>query len=212
MLLADPRLDTARTFVAPLDAATLPKALAIWAELETEGGAALRREFGDGNIGFEREAEIRYKGQQHSLKIALPAGADAAALRAVFDTEYQRRYGHANAAAEAQLVVLHSLATLQMMRPELASLFDHARYAGAATPRGNEVQRRTHAAARRRPIFFLEEDRFLDAAIHDRYALPVGFTGRGPALIEEYGSSTLIGPRDSFAIGKLREIDIDCSQ
>src|ERR1700682_4362749 len=27
MLLADPRLDTARTFVAPLDAATLPKAL-----------------------------------------------------------------------------------------------------------------------------------------------------------------------------------------
>jgi len=213
MLLADPRLDTARTFVAPLDAATLPKALAIWAELETEGGAALRREFGDGNISFEREAEIRYKGQQHSLKIALPAEADAAALRAVFDTEYQRRYGHANAAADAQLVVLHSLATLQMMRPELAGLVDRDRYAAAASPRGTEVQRSAHpAGARRRPIFFLEEDRFLDAAIHDRYALAVGFTGRGPALIEEYGSSTLIGPRDSFAIGKLKEIDIDCSQ
>jgi N-methylhydantoinase A len=212
MLLADPRLDTARTFVAPLDAATLPQALAIWAELEAEGGAALRREFGDGAITFEREAEIRYKGQQHSLKIALPPGADAAALRAVFDTEYERRYGHANAAAEAQLVVLHSLATLQMMRPELASLFDRARYADAATPRGAEVQRGAHAAARRRPIYFLEEDRFLDAAIHDRYALPAGFTGRGPALIEEYGSSTLIGPRDTFTIGKLKEIDIDCSQ
>jgi N-methylhydantoinase A len=212
MLLADPRLDTARTFVAPLDAATLPQALAIWAELEAEGGAALRREFGDGAITFEREAEIRYKGQQHSLKIALPAGADAAALRAVFDTEYQRRYGHANAAADAQLVVLHSLATLQMMRPELASLFDRARYADAATPRGSEVQRGAHAAARRRPIYFLEEDRFLDAAIHDRYALPAGFAGRGPALIEEYGSSTLIGPRDTFTIGKLKEIDIDCSQ
>jgi N-methylhydantoinase A len=212
MLLADPRLDTARTFVVPLDAATLPQALAIWAELEAEGGAALRREFGDGAITFEREAEIRYKGQQHSLKIALPAGADAAALRAVFDTEYQRRYGHANAAADAQLVVLHSLATLQMMRPELASLFDRARYADAATPRGAEVQRGAQAAARRRPIYFLEEDRFLDAAIHDRYALPAGFTGRGPALIEEYGSSTLIGPRDTFTIGKLKEIDIDCSQ
>jgi N-methylhydantoinase A len=199
MLLADPRLDTARTFVVALNAETMPKALAIYAELEAEGGAALRREFGAGEITFEREAEIRYKGQQHSLKIALPPGADAAALRALFDREYLRRYGHANAAADAQLVVLHSLATLHMTRPELARLADRDRHAGAAAPR-------------RRPIFYLEEDRFLDATILDRYALAVGFAGRGPALIEEYGSSTLIGPRDTFTIGKLKEIDIDCSQ
>jgi N-methylhydantoinase A len=196
MLLADPRLDTARTFVVPLNAETMPKALVLYAELEAEGGAALRREFGDGEISFEREAEIRYKGQQHSLKIALPPGADAAALRALFDREYLRRYGHANAAADAQLVVLHSLATLHMARPELARLVDRDRHAGAA-------------ATRQRPIFYLEEDRFLDATILDRYALAVGFSGRGPALIEEYGSSTLIGPRDTFAIGKLKEIDID---
>jgi N-methylhydantoinase A len=202
MLLADPRLDTARTFVARLDADTMPKALALYGELEAEGGAALRREFGEGRITFEREAEIRYKGQQHSLKIALPPDADAAALRTVFDTEYQRRYGHANAAADAQLVVLHSLATLHMARPELARLADRDR-------RANKMGA---AAARQRPIFYLEEDRFLDATVLDRYALAVGFTGRGPALIEEYGSSTLIGPRDSFAIGKLKEIDIDCSQ
>jgi N-methylhydantoinase A len=199
MLLADPRLDTARTFVARLDAEIMRGALAIYQELEAEGGAALRREFGDGEITFEREAEIRYRGQQHSLKIALPTDASAEALRAVFDREYQRRYGHANTAAEAQLVVLHSLATLHMMRPELGRLSDRDRRAGPV-------------ASRKRPIYFLEEDRFLDATILDRYALPVGFAGRGPALIEEYGSSTLIGPRDTFTIGKLKEIDIDCSQ
>jgi N-methylhydantoinase A len=198
MLLADPRLDTARTWVVPLNPETMPKALALYAELEAEGSAALRREFGDGDITFEREAEIRYKGQQHSLKIALPAGGDAAALRDRFDREYERRYGHANPAAEAQLVVLHSLATLHMARPELERLADRDRHATTASPR-------------RRPIFFLEEDRFLDAAIFDRYALPIGFSGAGPALIEEYGSSTLIGPRDSFTVGKLKEIDIDCS-
>jgi N-methylhydantoinase A len=197
MLLADPRLDTARTFIAPLDAAIMPKALAIYAALEAEGGDALRREFGDGEITFQREAEIRYKGQQHSLKIALPESGDAAELREKFDREYARRYGHANPAAEAQLVVLHSLATLHMARPELTALADRDRHAGAATPRT-------------RPIFFLEEDCFLDAMILDRYALAPGFTGHGPALIEEYGSSTLIGPRDTFAIGKLKEIDIDC--
>jgi N-methylhydantoinase A len=199
MLLADPRLDTARTAVMPLAADSMPKALAIYAELESQGGAALRREFGDGEITFEREAEIRYRGQQHSLKIALPAGADAAMLRETFDREYERRYGHANPAAQAQLVVLHSLATLHMARPEISRLADRDRHAKAASPR-------------QRPIFFLDEDRFLDATILDRYALPVGFSGRGPALIEEYGSSTLIGPRDTFTVGRLKEIDIDCSR
>src|SRR5215472_5534973 len=130
MLLADPRLDTARTFIAPLDGATMPKALAIYAALEAEGGAALRREFGEGAITFQREAEIRYKGQQHSLKIALPEDGDAADVREKFDREYARRYGHANPAAEAQLVVLHSLATLHMARPELARLADRDRQGG----------------------------------------------------------------------------------
>jgi N-methylhydantoinase A len=199
MLLADPRLDTARTFVVRLDDASMGRALAVYTELEAQGGAALRREFGAGGITFEREAEIRYKGQQHSLKIALPKEATAAALREKFDREYLRRYGHANAAADAQLVVLHSLATLHMPRPELTRLADRDRHA-------------TAAGARQRPIFYLEEDRFLDATILDRYALPIGFAGRGPALIEEYGSSTLIGPRDTFTVGKLKEIDIDCSQ
>jgi N-methylhydantoinase A len=199
MLLADPRLDTARTHVARLDDASMSQALAIYAELEAEGGAALRREFGEGTITFEREAEIRYRGQQHSLKIALPQNADATTLRARFDAEYLRRYGHANAAADAQLVVLHSLATLHMARPELARLTDRTRHAAPA-------------AARTRSIFFLEEDRFLEATILDRYALPVGYHGQGPALIEEYGSSTLIGPRDTFTVGRLKEIDIDCSR
>ncbi len=61
-----------------------------------------------------------------------------------------------------------------------------------------------------RPIFFLEEDRFVPTQVYDRYSLSPGFRGQGPALIVEYGSSTLVGPDDQFIIGKLGEIDIDC--
>ncbi len=75
MLLAIPRLDAAQTFVVRLDDAALQAALARFADLEAEAGAALRREFGDaGAISFEREAEMRYKGQQHSIKIPVPTG------------------------------------------------------------------------------------------------------------------------------------------
>jgi N-methylhydantoinase A len=200
MLLADPRLDTARTFVHRLDADSFGRALALFADLEREGEAALRREFGDGRISFTREAELRYKGQHHSIKLAVPADGDAEALRKRFDAEYLRRYGHANEAADVQMVVLHSLATLHMVRPDVSHLTGHG--GAAAVPR----------EAVRRPVFFLDEDRFLDTMIHDRYALMPGFSGQGPALIVEYGSSTLIGPRDSFTIGALGEIDIDCSR
>jgi N-methylhydantoinase A len=198
MLLADPRLDTAQTFVVRLNPHNLIKVMLIYAELETQGRTALRREFGDGTITIEREAEMRYKGQHHSIKIPLAETDDAGKLRARFDQEYERRYGHANSAAEVELVVLHSLATLHMNRPDVARL---------ARPGSG----RAAAELETRPIFFLEEDQFLPTQVYDRYALKPGFNGQGPALIVEYGSSTIIGPRDTFTIGKLGEIDIVCN-
>jgi N-methylhydantoinase A len=198
MLLADPRLDTARTVVVRLNPENLEKVLAVYTELEAEGLAALQREFGDGEMTFEREVEMRYKGQHHSIKIAMTESDDAGRLRTRFDQEYLRRYGHANTAVEAEIVVLHSLATLKMNRPEIAGL---AKRGGARTKPEMQV----------RSIYFLEDDRFLPTQVYDRYALGRDFSGKGPALVVEYGSSTLIGPRDRFTIGKLGEIDIDCS-
>jgi N-methylhydantoinase A len=199
MLLADPRIDTARTFVARLSAETMGTALGLYGDLEGKGKAALLREFGAGEITLQREAELRYKGQHHSIKIVIPPDTDAELLRALFHQEYLRRYGHANPTADVEMVVLHSLATLHMARPEIARLANHGRTA--------EIRETTS-----RPIFFLEEDCFLETQVYDRYGLDAGFMGRGPALIVEYGSSTLIGPRDEFRIGQLGEIDIDCSR
>ena len=197
MLLADPRLDIARTFIVKLDAEQLSKVETAFQELEAEGRSALKREFGEGTVTIEREAEMRYKGQQHSIKIRIAEDDDVARLRARFDQEYLRRYGHANATAEVQVVVLHSLATLHMKQPEIARL-----------GRANGAGRAAELAIR--PVYFLEEDRFVPTRIYDRYALGSGFSGEGPAVVVEYGSSTLIGPGDTFQVGKLGEIDIVC--
>jgi N-methylhydantoinase A len=196
MLLADPRIDTARTFIVRLTPENLGKVVAVFAELEAEGRAALRREFGEGSVTIECEAEMRYKGQHHSIKIPLNESDDAARLRTRFDHEYLRRYGHSNAVADVEMVVLHSLATLHMKRPEIARL-----------PRSGSAGIAELAV---RPVFFLEEDRFLPTQVYDRHALGAGFSGHGPALIVEYGSSTLIGPHDTFNVGRQGEIDIDC--
>jgi N-methylhydantoinase A len=197
MLLADPRLDTAQTMVVRLSPESLARVTALYGELETQGREALRREFGEGSVSIEREAEMRYKGQHHSIKIAIGPQDDAAALRERFDREYLRRYGHTNP-ADVEIVVLHSLATLHMSRPELQRL---------AKPSAGREKR---AELEVRPVFFLDEDRFLPTQVYDRAALGTAFAGKGPALIVEYGSSTLVGPRDTFTIGRIGEIEIDC--
>ena len=99
-----------------------------------------------------------------------------------------RRYGHTNS-ADVEIVVLHSLATLHTRQPEIARL-----------ARAGEDGGKPHLLGVR-PIFFLEESRFLDTEIHDRSLLAAGFAGRGPAVIVEYGSSTLVGPRDQYRMG-----------
>ena len=198
MLLADARLDTARTYLANYDENALAEALRRFAALEDESHASLEQEFGPRPVSFGRQVEMRYKGQKHSLKVEVPQEGGLAVLHAVFNREYQRRYGHSNEKAKLEIVALHSTAMLEIRRPALAQLT--TRSISGATP-----------LARRRPVYFADEGEHLSTDIYDRYALPAGFKGAGPAIIEEYGSSTLVGPRDRFEIGKLGEIRIECS-
>jgi N-methylhydantoinase A len=85
-----------------------------------------------------------------------------------------------------------------MQRPDTARL-SHRPNAGDAPPTT-------------RPVYFLQTQSVLEATVYDRYTLPVGYTGQGPAVIEEYGSTTIVGPQDTFVIGTLGEIRIACSK
>ncbi|HEV3372531.1 MAG TPA: hypothetical protein VG145_08275, partial [Xanthobacteraceae bacterium] len=96
-----------------------------------------------------------------------------------------------------ELQALHLSGFTRLRRPELARL-----------PRAPAPTRPTE----RRPVYFGTARGTLEAEIYDRTALAPGFHGEGPALIEEYGSTTLVWPCDSFQIGTLGEIRIRCGK
>ena len=196
MLLADARLDDAVTFTEPLDAATLPRLEAAFATMERSMAIALAAEFGAQENRFERFAEMRYRGQRHNIKVPLAIAADAASIRAAFERDYERRYGHADAAAPAEFQALHVSGFARLDGPQIARL---PRAAGGT------------AAPRTRPVYFADAGGMLETAVYDRYALAPGASGAGPALLEEYGSTTLVWPGDTFTIGTLHEIRIDCT-
>jgi N-methylhydantoinase A len=196
MLLADARLDLSKTFAGALNAATVTSLKEIFGAMEQEARAALHRDFGAGAVLFERYAEMRYAGQRHNIKVPISDFDDAAGIRQAFARDYKRRYGHADPKAAAELQALHLSAFTRLERPELTRLPRLA-----SSPR----------AAARRPVYF-GSGGFLDADIYERSALAAGFKAAGPALIEEYGSTTLIWPGDTFEIGTLGEIRIRCGQ
>src|SRR5262249_13151877 len=193
MLLADARLDLSKTFTGVLNETTVASLKSMFAEMEEEARAALMRDFGGGTVMFERYAEMRYAGQRHNIKVPIADLADPAAIRAGFDRDYKRRYGHADARAQAEFQALHLSGFTPLQRPALEHL---PRARAAAGP------------ALKRPVYFGAEAGTLTADILDRAALAPGHKGQGPALIEEYGSTTLIAPGDRFEIGALGEIRI----
>ena len=169
----------------------------VFAEMENEARAALVSEFDARDVLFERHAEMRYTGQRHNIKVPISGLDDPASIRQAFDRDYKRRYGHADAKAAAELQALHLSAFTRLRRPDLARL------------------PRAHANARppqRRPVYFGSVGATVETQVYDRTALAPGFRETGPALIEEYGSTTLVWPGDSFEIGALGEIRIQCGR
>jgi N-methylhydantoinase A len=195
MLLADARLDLSKTFTGVLDAATVGEIKGHFAEMEHEAAAALAAEFGASEVTFEHHAEMRYRGQRHNIKVPVSGLADERAIRAAFEHDYKRRYGHADPKAAAEFQALHLSAFARLRRPDIARL------PRAQASAGSEAKR---------PVYFGGAGGMVETRIYDRDGLAPGFTADGPAVIEEYGSTTLVWPGDRFEIGPMREIRILC--
>jgi N-methylhydantoinase A len=196
MILADARVDETRTFLRDLAPESLADIEAVFASMEESMRSQLERELTSPRISFERQADMRFHGQRHTLRTSLGAARDLAALRRAFEANYERKYGHVEANAPIEFVSLVLTAYARIERPKLEGLrpvVEAARAPVVAT----------------RSVHFGEAGR-IDTPILHRNELPIGYCAEGPAVIEEYGSTTIVGPNDSFEVGALGEIRIAC--
>ncbi len=194
MLLADARLDLSKTFVGVLSDTTVTALNSAFGAMEEEARKVLTREFDAREVLFERHAEMRYSGQRHNIKVPLSNTATPTSIRGAFDRDYRRRYGHADERAKAEIQALHLSAFTRLRRPDLHHI---PRHASSARKVGT------------RQVYFGGHG-MIATAVYDRAGLVPGFGARGPAIVEEYGSTTLIWPGERFEIGDLHEIRIHC--
>jgi len=197
MLLADARVDTSETFTGVLDDALVEGIDSGFRGMEAEAAETLRRDFGASDMFFERKAEMRYLGQRHNIHVPITGLRSVAQIRQAFERDYKRRYGHADSKAATELQALHLSAFARLRRPDLANL-------------RRRTSPGTASAPRTRPVYFGGVRGTVETTIYDRDGLERGFKADGPAVIEEYGSTTLIWPGDRFEVGEMGELRIAC--
>jgi N-methylhydantoinase A len=191
LLAVDWRTDQIVTKVMHQDSADLGAIADIYTKLEREAVETLTRDgIERSHMRLVREADVRYAGQSMEVRVPAPSGAvDAqflARLIDAFNAAHKRTFGYNYAGQQKIEIVNFCVSGFGLIeRPELPKL---ARLDGA-TPARKSV----------RPVYF--DGGFRDTPVYDRTALVPGFRLEGPAIVEEFGSTTAVFP------GQYLEVD-----
>ena len=184
LLAVDWRTDQIVTKVMHQDSVDLATVADIYAKLEREAVETLTRDgIERSRMRLVREADVRYAGQSMEVRVTAPSGAiDAkflAALIDAFNAAHKRTFGYNYAGQQKIEIVNLCVSGFGLIeRPELPKLAKR----DGATPARKSV----------RPVYF--DGAFRDTPVYDRATLLPGLRIEGPAIIEEFGSTTVVFP------------------
>jgi N-methylhydantoinase A len=182
ILLSDVRFDSTFTKVCPLLQISLSEGQSIFGELEKEAAENLKREgFAQQDIQFVRELDMRYVGQEYTVRVTLE-GFNHDAIKKRFDEAHQMTYAHSAPEEPAEVVNYRLSASAQIPRPLLEKIGQGNKKPASQAIRG------------KRDVYFGELGKSLPTGVYDRNQLLAFNRIEGPAVVEEKACTTLILP------------------
>jgi len=185
--MADARVDRYRTVQLNSRFFDRERAAAAMAALVAECRAELAAQ-GHRDAAIRRSVEMRYLGQNYELEIPIDidgfSDAEIASLFEAFHTLHEARFGFR---LDDHMEIVNFLVTGIVHTGELE-------FPVIAPAKGDA------APVSRRPVWF--GDGFLDTPVYARGDLRSGHAIRGPALIEESASVTVLDPRKSMKVDR----------
>ncbi|HXM54735.1 MAG TPA: hydantoinase/oxoprolinase family protein [Candidatus Dormibacteraeota bacterium] len=174
LLAVDLKDDHVVTMVRRHDDVSAEEATATFARLCAGAIETLRAEgVADADMTLLRSVDARYLGEAHEIGVPAPEPFDAAAVAAAFHDAHERVYGYAYRSGEVVELVNWKVTGLgRIDRPPL----EPPPSSGSGRPVG-------------------EREGFV---VYRRDDLPAGFRAYGPAIVEEYGSTTVV--EDGFSV------------
>jgi len=202
MLVADLRRDFVNTWFTPLAGASFVTMESAYSEIERRGRDAIEKSrIPVAGIMVQRSADMRYVGQEHAATVELPIELfqreDRDGIKQRFDAVHATRYGYSAPAEKAEIVSLRSAVTGALRKPAFEPIARGESAPPQAAFRGT------------RPVYFAEMGRSVDTPSYDRAQLLANNRIAGPALIEEYASTTVAHPGDVVTVDAYGDLVIE---
>ncbi|RYM04985.1 hydantoinase/oxoprolinase family protein [Sporolactobacillus sp. THM7-7] len=191
MLMTDLRHDYIQTHIKRLNAIDLEGTNKEWNRLEAEAAAQFFKEGVEkGRVVFSRFADMRYLGQEHTVKVPVPNGAwtenTLSEITKRFHALHEQKYTFKLPDTLTEIVNLHLTAFGKVEKPKLRKI--DVRGAKPAS-----------ALKEKRRVYF-EGEGWLETEIFDRSRLEPGMNILGPAIVEERSASTVVYPSQSLTV------------
>jgi N-methylhydantoinase A len=185
LLVTDLKREHTKTAIQRASEADPDDLTAAYEALEEEGAIDLAGQ------GIERsqmlairQTDMRYVGQSYELTVDVPEGALASAeidsTVARFHADHGRVYGHSALNEPVEFVSLRVTTVGRIPKPRLREV---------AASDGSQP-----APREKRNVFFAESGGYVSCPIYDRYSLRAGAVVEGPAVIEEFDTTTILHP------------------
>lgn len=156
---------------------------ALLAEMSAEAHAKVAKGAFGAPTTERRIAYMRYVGQGHEIAVSLPARTlgegDVAGIRAAYDEAYSRFYDRPVPGSDVE-ILSYALVVATIPQPP--------------SPPAGALAARVPAPARAHAVRDTATGEVAEWAVFDRAALVPGDMMRGPAIVAEAETSTLIGP------------------
>ena len=145
-------------------------------------------------ITRRRSADMRYVGQGFEITVPIPgsfSGSSAHEVTAAFNHLYQRKFGNYIAGGHIEILNWRADASANIPWPDVFR----------CVPSGGSANDRTG-----RPVYFAELGGFHETPVYQDPLFAASETSQGPLLIEQAGSTIVIGPGDRFEVDKFGNV------
>lgn len=191
MLMTDLRHDYIQTFIRRVEGIDYEELNGTLVKQET---AAISQYDQEGvkkeNVLFTRFVDLRYVGQEHTVKVPVPNGEiTKETMQQVihkFHETHEQLYTFKLEESPTEIVNLHLIALGSVKKPELAKLENTGASLESAL---KEV----------RPVLY-EEHGWIETKVYDRAQLTPDAAIEGPAIVEESSASTVVYPGQSVTV------------
>ncbi|WP_257349827.1 hydantoinase/oxoprolinase family protein [Pseudalkalibacillus decolorationis] len=191
MLMTDLRHDFIQTHIKRLKEVDLTSLNGEWEKLDSQAVSQFKEEGVEENrIMFSHLADMRYLGQEHTVKVPVPTGAwtreTLTEIIERFHHLHEQNYTFKLPDTPTEIVNLHVTAFGKVDKPVLQKL----------TATGRSLD----AALKEKRNVYYEEEGWMETGIYSRDFLEPGMKVEGPAIVEERSSSTVLYPGQSLIV------------